>query len=795
MYFLSSRYVVCSLFAGLSAKETLGMSSYHGNRRDSNASTLSSYMSSVRSDASPYPQNSRRSSDASQISRLSITNSPYEYDITGNLPRRSSESGSIGNVTAQFEKTNLGSSTNLQTQGPSLRNPHSRLSHGSAGLTPSHTPLPHEIPNRNVRRASDPVSGMEPNQLKELQRFHSLNSMKALPMRSLQKRADSNQFMSSRSSIATDYSNHGDEMHLRDSGLDDNCGQRLGDDADDLLIPDDMQDFLNEQLKSTQEQQAVDGAPDFIADSMQSPGSVMPSPCAQPQPSPGSRCPLPSPCAQPSPGTRCPQPSPVGPQPSPYAASQPSPYAASQPSPYAASQPSPYAASQPSPYAVSQASPAQPSPAAPQMQQGQPSPGLQQHTVNKPTSMQQWNTAQGMDAKHGMPSGASCQQGAPMYGDPLHHPPEQQQQQQQMPSNMAYMPMSQAMAQNHMLMPGMGQSNFAQTGMYQGSCGQNGNMGVAPQQPFPNNMGMNMQWGPYGQNQGFYQQVPGTGVGPSMPAKEERNSPMVQVPHISQSQIPVRGKVSQRMVRQQQIQQMQQRQQQQQQQQQYGNGNMQQAPNMQMQQNMQMPMQNTNLPAQNAMFPAQNPYQQPHRWGNRVNCNMPPPPPQQQQQQQPCYNNNNINMTGTGNANPYLGQQQPFQQNGARHMNSQMSPGCNQVSSTSDQERKNLPNEIPPVFEDITGPNLNSISTDNLFDNLSSISMENLNTGPLLTPTGLAHVGPSQNSSRLTTPYAEGKSTAHSTGSYLENTSNMVVNDMSSALSHLAEENKYLGMR
>lgn len=51
--------------------------------------------------------------------RLSIANSPYEYDISGNLPnsvsRRSSgeSSTNIGNVSAMMQKTNLGSQPNL----------------------------------------------------------------------------------------------------------------------------------------------------------------------------------------------------------------------------------------------------------------------------------------------------------------------------------------------------------------------------------------------------------------------------------------------------------------------------------------------------------------------------------------------------------------------------------------------------------------------------------------------------------------------------------------------------------
>jgi hypothetical protein len=67
--------------------------------------------------------------------------------------------------------------------------------------------------NGEIRRASDPVRTLDPNfsVLKKLQRFHSLNMMKPLPvpqsMKSLiNKTGSNNTFHSSHSSIATDYS-------------------------------------------------------------------------------------------------------------------------------------------------------------------------------------------------------------------------------------------------------------------------------------------------------------------------------------------------------------------------------------------------------------------------------------------------------------------------------------------------------------------------------------------------------------------------------------------------------------
>lgn len=134
--------------------------------------------------------------------------------------------------------------------------------------TPTRTPLPHEVPGREVRRASDPCRAQDPNfeSLRRLQRFHSLNMVKPLPippsMRSLQNKASSNQtFHSSRSSIATDYSlpencnsEHGSPEYSFPGDLDTEAAldERMLEDNEDMIIPDDMQRFLNERYHNNQ---------------------------------------------------------------------------------------------------------------------------------------------------------------------------------------------------------------------------------------------------------------------------------------------------------------------------------------------------------------------------------------------------------------------------------------------------------------------------------------------------------------------------------------------------------------
>lgn len=79
-----------------------------------------------------------------------------------------------------------------------------------------------------------------------------------------------------------------------------------------------------------------------------------------------------------------------------------------------------------------------------------------------------------------------------------------------------------------------------------------------------------------------------------------------------------------------------------------------------------------------------------------------------------------------------------------------MSPSCNHVSSTSEVNR-GMQTEVPAQGHSL---DLTTITTDNLIDNLSSISME---------------AG--------------------------EDSANMVINDMSSMLDRFHEENRYLNLK
>ena len=91
-------------------------------------------------------------------------------------------------VTERMEKARLGSHPNLcvQSQSMNLLSPSTRRERFARGgdlgyrradrdgwrtATPAHTPLPHEYPQYERRRASDPVRCVDPNfnELKKLQ--------------------------------------------------------------------------------------------------------------------------------------------------------------------------------------------------------------------------------------------------------------------------------------------------------------------------------------------------------------------------------------------------------------------------------------------------------------------------------------------------------------------------------------------------------------------------------------------------------------------------------------------------
>lgn len=97
----------------------------------------------------------------------------------------------------------------------------------------------------------------------------------------------------------------------------------------------------------------------------------------------------------------------------------------------------------------------------------------------------------------------------------------------------------------------------------------------------------------------------------------------------------------------------------------------------------------------------------------------------------------------------------------------EMSPGCNKVTSSTD------PEDAAQPIEDFM-ENINSISSENLLDNMSSVS-EHTCTNTYIPPSGNR---------------SESQSSRYSMMS-----NNMVVNDMSSVLTQLAQENKYLNMR
>ncbi|KAL8608069.1 hypothetical protein ACOMHN_023885 [Nucella lapillus] len=315
------------------------------SRRNSNSSSLSSYMSSLRSETSPFQpmgskMSSRRSSEASQMdsNRLSINNSPYEYDITGNRPpqtsatssvscsRRSSESSScnaVGAMAAMMQKANLGSQPNLvggggggggpgkgslaHMQSPPNKYSSERLARYFAArkdydnaskpstitnttnkntnnnsnnnsndgtntgtTTPSCTsPLLETADRENHRRhSSDEKSNTNTNtntNTKDAtQRRQKSNGAKTLPvspdMEDIKPAIHDLNLNSSRSSITTDYSVPGEDLGLpgyRFSGdLDAESAleERLLEDGEDMLIPDDMQRFLNERYHSTPSQ-------------------------------------------------------------------------------------------------------------------------------------------------------------------------------------------------------------------------------------------------------------------------------------------------------------------------------------------------------------------------------------------------------------------------------------------------------------------------------------------------------------------------------------------------------------
>ena len=793
---------------------------YQAPRRDSNTSTISSYFSSVRSDQSPYPPlgsqlSSRRSSQTSQVSaRLSIINSPYEYDISGNMvavnanSRRSSQASStnIAGMTAQMRKATLSSNPNLFVQSQNMStqaqcsNEHMarmmafrRENGGWRTGTPCRTPLPHEIPNREIRRASDPVRHYDPQfaemkKLHKMQRFHSLNTMRPLPvpqsMKSLrqQQKSDShNNLCSSQSSIATDYtqdngSNFGSQMLNESIMMEQDeaaLEEKLIEDNSEMIIPDDMRQFLEERYNSTIRRQ------NLLDAGLQSEG---PSRCESAMTigpnEPGFAPPrVPHPPAGPSPHQNNQQQQPQNPQQKQQSYTE---QWVSNHSPIQ-EQRSPAAPNIQMPQQQNQPMACQNFQQQQQPQQPQAPQQFPQGNMNNMQSQLSPNYNQGMGQQNFNQSQAMAPQQMNQWqqanGNQSQNMPQQQNYNQQFfPHQQGMMGQQQGMMGQPQGMMGQQQGMMGQ--QPQGMMGQQpqGMMGQQPQGMMgqqPQGMMGQQQQGMMGQQQGMMGQPQGM-MGPQGGMmhmhRRERESPQVQVPHISQSQIPARAKAVKN-----------------QQQQQMMNGQQQQFNAMPNQQNMMPPPNMMQAPV------PQPPAQQPQQQQQQRQQQPQPPAPQQPQQQfmpngqmvphpppgpspyQQAPNNNYMNQANTGN-HPDC---QMNGNNASMPPNKQMSPGCNKVSSTSDIGKQQEQQEFVDMMN-----NLSSISTENLIDNLSCISSETMN-GNILSPTQLLNRSMSQTSSRYNTPYTEGKSS-------VLDTSNMVVNDMSSVLTQLAEENKYL---
>ena len=738
--------------------------------------------------------------------RLSITDSPYEYDITGNRPmnhsRRSCNSESsanISNMATQLQKAHLGSQPNLvvQPQSANMRSPSSKYQqeriarflaarqecNSARTSTPSRTPLPHEIPNRDARRASDPVRAMDPNfsALKRLQRFHSLNMMKPLPvpqsMKSLASRAGSgsnNTFHSSRSSIATDFSvpeeNEYDSMNV-DTDNEAALEEKMLEDNEDMIIPDDMRRFLNErygeghpmfsydpsmltesELLSLQQgnnqnfmsnycQNSNDGsnAVNQYSNSTSNMNSNMnvPNPQmnnffenqSQNSNSQGMNfqgnqtmtdsVPMNSGQGQMSQGHG-------------HITSnqgQMNNSMISEASTQLSREPSnvlPLSREnmalwnqgqqniQPQNLPQSQGSyPPSAPPLPPVMMQGaqnndstsMPPPRPRDNRMMHPSGIMDqnmnWNMNGNMQQNRCLPN---MQQNGSNPNVPLHspHPPNMQAPHQPSMQKLNSLPHPPAVPKNH-------------------------------QMPMDQSQGLNQmsQGHMMPQGQGHAAHPPSS--------QQERVSPQVQVPHISQSQIPPKAKAANRnqMMMQQQQQMM---------------------PN-------QNQMMNMHGNYANKMYSAQNNMQQQQQQFMYQQQMM---QQQQQQQQQQPHN--------FGGAMNYPGFQNCQQEQRSPYNKTVMSPGCNQVTSSTDASEPQREPQAPPI-EDFM-ENLNSISAENFMDNINSISQENMNQ--IYSPTAMSNRSNSQ---------------ASRYSAALMNSSNMAVNDMSSVLTQLAEENKYFSMR
>lgn len=271
-----------------------------GPRRGSNTSTISSYLSSRRSsEASPFPSaygNSRRSSQTSSYfssrrtsgvssqfsSHMGMMNSPFDINSMDSS-RRSSEasslcgpSGLLGltiqdqrRLQMKFEQTINRQNGWDDRMGPSpspLPPPpmagYRRVS-GAASLPPR-TPLPHEVPGNEIRRASDPVKMCYDGDV-NLPRYNSLNNVAPLPvpdaMRSLHPARNMETvvegavyqggYHANRMPGSWGNNHPNGSTTIYQEGMRTNGGGRSAVGQEDLVLPDEMVQYLEDQREQT----------------------------------------------------------------------------------------------------------------------------------------------------------------------------------------------------------------------------------------------------------------------------------------------------------------------------------------------------------------------------------------------------------------------------------------------------------------------------------------------------------------------------------------------------------------
>ncbi|XP_072882994.1 zinc finger protein GLI2a isoform X2 [Hemitrygon akajei] len=255
------------------------------DRRDSATSTISSaYTVSRRSSGiSPY-LSSRRSSEASHIGgRPNNISSADSYDpISADLSRRSSEVSYCGSLNlTPAEQYRLKAKYAAATGGPpptplpNMERMKARATLLGEGFSSMISPFPppaaqrrcsdgvprgygtaalrpHEVAGNSTRRASDPVrrTAVDPLALPRVQRFSSMNSMNPLPLPPAMDKRHFGLLISTRS----DGSLHRCAYSPRPPSISENVAmETVGADIstqaveDDIMLPDDVVQYINSQ--------------------------------------------------------------------------------------------------------------------------------------------------------------------------------------------------------------------------------------------------------------------------------------------------------------------------------------------------------------------------------------------------------------------------------------------------------------------------------------------------------------------------------------------------------------------